>query len=242
MLPPLLQYDFFTLFKTSCPPLNQVTAFIKSINGSSGFKPNYLACIEVFSYLRPPWTSPASLPLLCLCGFSTSSPRTEEVDPAKPALCLWVSLHFLLPRMLILCWRSPHTPWEASLLISPLVLCPSWPTPGGFALFLDVHYKALLHWLHHFSLILYTFVRMYPLKACVFILCVSLDCLAPGECPKDVVKWILQFRLEEGNSEASKLLILKLMSLQTFHLNLGREKIFKAVFVFPKAATCPSCD
>lgn len=27
---------------------------------------------------------------------------------------------------------------------------------------------------------------MYPLKACVSILCVSLDCLAPGECPIDV--------------------------------------------------------
>lgn len=221
MLPPLLQYDFFTLFKTSCPPLNQVTAFIKSINGSSGFKPNYLACIEVFSYLRPPWTSPASLPLLCLCGFSTSSPRTEEVDPAKPALCLWVSLHFLLPRMLILCWRSPHTPWEASLLISPLVLCPSWPTPGGFALFLDVHYKALLHWLHHFSLILYTFVRMYPLKACVFILCVSLDCLAPGECPKDVDEMDSAIPVGRGKFRGKQVANIKVNELANIPFKFG---------------------
>lgn len=88
-------------------------------------------------------------------------------------------------------------------------------------------------------------------SACVLILFVSLALPGPWQMPhkcwwngfcKNHHHFLFLFRMEGGNSEASKLQILKLMSLQTFHLNLDGEKIFKAVFVFPKPATCPSCD
>lgn len=40
--------------------------------------------------------------------------------------------------------------------------------------------------------------------------------------------------------EASKLLILKLMSLQTFHLSLDREKILRAVLFSPNPLPVPA--
>lgn len=40
--------------------------------------------------------------------------------------------------------------------------------------------------------------------------------------------------------EASKLLIFKLMSLQTFHLSLDREKILRAVLFSPNPLPVPA--